>query len=598
MPRLRIVSLLLTRRITSIAKSPDMLNPVVAVDFSTAEPILPEAAPRRPTGAADHHSEDPRVNILLVDDTPENLIALEAVLSDLGQNLIKARSGEEALRLLLRQEFAVILLDVNMPGLTGFETAELIRQRKSTEHIPIIFVSAISTSDTHLFKGYSLGAVDYIFTPVVPDVLRSKVSVFVELLKKTEEAKRQAEQLRLMEEKEHRERLNAAGRRIELQTKQNRFFTLSVDLLAITDFQAMFKEINPAWQLVLGYTEAELKACPFWDHMDESDRALTREALSRAVELQKPISFEAQYQCADRSFRCFSWTVAPYPAEQLLYLFARDVTDARRAEREIRKLNVDLEQRAREVGATNMVLQSEIATRQRTEVALHESNSALEAFSYSVSHDLRAPLRAMQGFAKVLLEDYGSVLDEMGKECGLRIVSAAERMDSLVQDLLVFSRLGHTKLDLVPVRLHEAVLETLGNLEYEIKARNASVDLREPLPTVLAHPTTLTQVLQNLIGNALKFVPAERKPIIKVWSEIQTQVATVWIEDNGIGISLEIQDRIFKVFERLHGADEYPGTGLGLAIVRKGIERMNGVVGVESTVGSGSRFWLKLPVAN
>jgi PAS domain S-box-containing protein len=497
----------------------------------------------------------------------------------------------------LKQEFAVILLDVNMPGLNGFETAELIRQRKSTEHIPIIFVSAISTSDTHLFKGYSLGAVDYIFTPVVPEVLRSKVSVFVELLKKTEEAKRQAEQLRQIEEKEHRERLNEAARRIELQTKQNRFFTLSVDLLAITDFDAMFKELNPAWQIVLGYSEAELKSRPFWDRMDDSDRALTREALSRAVKLQKPINFEAQYRCADRTYRCLSWTVAPYPAEQLLYLFARDVTEARRAEREIRKLNVDLEQRAKQLGTTNMELQNEIGTRQRAEVALHESNSALEAFSYSVSHDLRAPLRAMQGFAKVLLEDYGSVLDQMGKECAMRIVSAAERMDCLVQDLLVFSRLGHTKLDLMPVRLHESVLETLGNLEYEIKTKKASIEVREPMPTVLAHPTTLTQVLQNLIGNGLKFIPPEREPRIKVWSEVNDGHVTVWVEDNGIGIPAENQDRIFKVFERLHGADEYPGTGLGLAIVKKGAERMNGSVGVESTVGTGSRFHIRLPLA-
>ena len=577
-----------------------MLNPVVAVDFKPAEEQRPpRSAPRNPGGgSAGDKAEAPRVNILLVDDTPENLIALEAVLSDLGQNLVKARSGEEALRLLLRQEFAVILLDVNMPGLNGFETAELIRQRKSTEHIPIIFVSAISTSDTHLFKGYSLGAVDYIFTPVVPDVLRSKVSVFVELLKKTEEAKWQAEQLRLLEEKEHRERLNEASRRIELQTKQNRFFTLSVDLLAITDFQAMFKELNPAWHLVLGYSEAELKARPFWDHMDESDRALTREALSRAVELQKPISFEAQYQCADRSVRFFSWTVAPYPAEQLLYLFARDVTDARRAEREIRKLNVDLEQRARQLGATNTELQNEIGTRQRAEIALHESNSALEAFSYSVSHDLRAPLRAMQGFARVLLEDYGTVLDQTGKECAMRIVSAAERMDCLVQDLLVFSRLGHTKLNLSPVRLHESVLETIVTLEYEIKNKSASVDVREPLPKVLAHPTTLNQVLQNLVGNALKFIPVGRDPKIKIWSEVNDGLATVWVEDNGIGIPPENQDRIFKVFERLHGADEYPGTGLGLAIVKKGVERMNGSVGIESAAGAGSRFWIKLPVTD
>ena len=216
--------------------------------FQVAPPPAPRSKPAVPPPSEPQFLDEPesKASILMVDDTPENLVALEAVLSDLGQNIVKARSGEEALRLLLRQEFAVILLDVNMPGLSGFETAEMIRQRKSTERIPIIFVSAISTSDTHLFKGYSLGAVDYIFTPVIPDVLRSKVNVFVELLKKTEEAKRQGELLRKMEEREHRQRLNEAARRIELQTKQNRFFTLSVDLLAITGYDGLFRELKPA----------------------------------------------------------------------------------------------------------------------------------------------------------------------------------------------------------------------------------------------------------------------------------------------------------------------------------------------------------------
>ena len=575
-----------------------MLNPIIADDFEGVDeaPSRSTNTGNRPPGNEETNRGDWRVNILLVDDTPENLVALEAVLSELGQNLVKARSGEEALRLLLREEFAVILLDVNMPGINGFETAELIRQRKSTEHIPIIFVSAISTSDTHLFKGYALGAVDYIFTPVIPEVLRSKVSVFVELLKKTEETKRQAEQLRQIEEREHRERMNEAARRIALQTKHNRFFTLSVDLLAITDFEGQISELNPAWQLVLGYSEAELKSRPFWDRMDEHDRALTRDAIERALQQQKPIHFEAQYPCANGSFRCFSWTVAPYQAEQLLYLFARDVTEARRAEREIKKLNADLEQRAKELGETNSELQGEIATRQRAEIALQESNSALEAFSYSVSHDLRAPIRAMQGFARVLLEDYGTVLDATGRDCATRIVSAAERMDNLVHDLLVFSRLGHTKLDLIPTSVREVVVESLAGLEQDLKAKGATVEVIEPLPVVLAHNTTLIQVLTNLIANGTKFVEAGAKPHVKVRAEMDESSATIWIEDNGIGISEENQARIFRVFERLHGADDYPGTGLGLAIVKKGVERMNGEAGVVSEMGRGARFWVKLPL--
>ncbi len=555
---------------------------------------LPSLAANRPPSEPPG-PESPRASILLVDDTPENLIALEAVLAELGQNLVKARSGEEALRLLLRQEFAVILLDVNMPGLNGFETAQMIRQRKSTEHIPIIFVSAISTSDTHLFKGYALRAVDYIFTPVIPEVLRSKVSVFVELLKKTEEVRTQAEQLRKMEEREHAVRLNEASKRLELQTKQNRFFTLSVDLLAITDFEGEFKELNPSWVRILNIPEAVLTSQPFWRCMDERGQSATRLAMSEAVNDQRPVNFEAQLSCADGSYRCFSWTVAPYAADQLLYLFARDITEPRRAEREINKLNEDLAQRADQLQSANSELQAEVVTRKNAEEALQESNSALEAFSYSVSHDLRAPIRAMQGFANVLLEDYGNKLDEMGKECASRIVHAAERMDKLVHDLLVYSRLGHTALDLSPVSLRDVLAEALGQLEEELKHRDATVEISETLPIIRAHFVTLTQVLVNLIGNGTKFVGPGMKPRIKIFATPGIGEVVISVKDNGIGIAPENQSRIFRVFERLHGAEDYPGTGLGLAIVRKGIERMGGQVGLDSTLGEGSTFWIRLP---
>jgi PAS domain S-box-containing protein len=580
-----------------------MLTPAISFNATTTEPpgeSLEKTARRRSSGGeppAEGSSNQPKANILLVDDTPENLIALEAVLAELGQNLVKARSGEEALRLLLRQEFAVILLDVNMPGITGFETAEMIRQRKSTEHIPIIFVSAISTSETHLFKGYSLGAVDYIFTPVIPDVLRSKVSVFVELLKKTDEVREQAERLRQIEEREHKERLHEASRRIELQTKQNRFFTLGVDLLAIADFDGQIKELNPAWHRVLGYSEHELKALPFWDRMEPEDRDHTRSAAARALKDQQTLNFEAQYPCSDGSFRCFSWTVAPYPAEELLYLFGRDITDRRKNEREIRKLNSALEQRAAQLQTANAELEAEVAIRKQTESALQESNSALEAFSYSVSHDLRAPIRAMQGFAKVLQEDHAARLDEMGMECLERIVSGAERMDALVQDLLTYSKLGHTCLDLSPLSLDESISEALLQLEPELKARGAAVRVVTPFPVVMAHETTLLQVLINLIGNATKFVQNGTSPRVEITSRAEDGFAVLAIRDNGIGIASENQPRIFRVFERLHSVDDYPGTGLGLAIVRKGIERMGGQVGLESEPGKGSTFWIKLPLS-
>src|SRR5215217_3930339 len=145
-------------------------------------------------------ADENKVNILLVDDRADKLLALQAVLRDLDQNVVVARSGKEALRHLLQTEFAVILLDVSMPGMDGFETASLIRKRPATEHTPIIFVTSLNQSENQISRGYQLGAVDYILSPIIPQVLRSKVSVFVELHKRTEEIKRQGERLRQLEE--------------------------------------------------------------------------------------------------------------------------------------------------------------------------------------------------------------------------------------------------------------------------------------------------------------------------------------------------------------------------------------------------------------
>src|SRR5262245_59291944 len=156
-----------------------------------------------------------QVNILLVDDRADKLLAIEAILSPLGQNIVKARSGKEALRQLLNQDFAVILLDVAMPGMDGFETAAMIRKRPRSEHTPIIFITSISNSENNVFQGYSLGAVDYIITPITPEVLRTKVSVFVELHRKTELIRKQAEQLRCVEEAAHKVELAQATDRLE-----------------------------------------------------------------------------------------------------------------------------------------------------------------------------------------------------------------------------------------------------------------------------------------------------------------------------------------------------------------------------------------------
>src|SRR5436190_9738395 len=201
-----------------------------------SNPTAPEDERSKAGRAAETDARDPqqredKINILLVDDRADKLLAVETVIAELGQNLVIARSGEEALRCLLHHEFAVILMDVHMPGLDGFETAALIRQRKKFEHTPIIFLTATTTDDiqAHASRGYCLGAVDYLLAPVLPDVLRAKVSTFVELFRKTEQIKRQAKRLREVEAQKFKQQLSETHDRLEAETRRNRFFLLSID---------------------------------------------------------------------------------------------------------------------------------------------------------------------------------------------------------------------------------------------------------------------------------------------------------------------------------------------------------------------------------
>jgi len=230
---------------------------------------------------------------------------------------------------------------------------------------------------------------------------------------------------------------------------------------------------------------------------------------------------------------------------------------------------------------------------------LQEINQDLEAFNYSVSHDLRAPLRTMQGFSQALLEDYSQQLDSFGQDCLNYIAEGAMQMDTLITDLLSYSRLSRTQIFIQPVDLNVVVKEAQKQLDGHIQQQQAQIQINHSLPQVLAHRSTLVQVITNLLNNAIKFVQPDIQPVIQIYSQEYYQQSITWIKlwivDNGIGIAPEHQERIFRVFERLHGVEAYSGTGIGLAIVRKGLEKMGGFCGVESQLGAGSRFWIALP---
>jgi len=227
---------------------------------------------------------------------------------------------------------------------------------------------------------------------------------------------------------------------------------------------------------------------------------------------------------------------------------------------------------------------------------LQMTNSQLEAFVYTIAHDLRAPLRAMQGFSTMLAEEVGPNASTTARDYLQRISRSAKFMDSLLMDLLSFSRVSQQRMDLTPVSLQSVIEATLAELGQEIQSRNGMIQTVPPLPGVLAHEQTLAHVLINLITNALKFMPPGVAPQVRIRAEEHNGRVRVWVEDNGLGIAPEHQEQIFRIFRRLH-AEQYPGTGIGLAIVHRGIERMGGKVGVESKPGEGSRFWFELKKA-
>ncbi|MHB8060146.1 MAG: ATP-binding protein [Gaiellaceae bacterium] len=251
------------------------------------------------------------------------------------------------------------------------------------------------------------------------------------------------------------------------------------------------------------------------------------------------------------------------------------------------RLHERLEQHASEL--------EERVTERTAELA--EANTELEAFAYSVAHDLRAPLRAMTGFSQALVEDYGAELGDEGADYAHRIADAAFAMDRLIEDLLAYSRLARAEIYLEPVSLQQALEEALLQQQDAIDTSQAKLVVDEAFPEVEGNFRTLVQVLANLISNALKFVAPGQTPSVRISSETARGRVRLNIEDKGIGIDPEHAQRIFRVFERLHGGESYPGTGIGLAIVRKGVERMNGLVGVESRAGEGSLFWIELDAA-
>ena len=260
-----------------------------------------------------------------------------------------------------------------------------------------------------------------------------------------------------------------------------------------------------------------------------------------------------------------------------------DITERKKAEAEIAGLLAQVQRNSAE-------LEQRVAERT---AQLEEINAELDSFAHSVSHDLRAPLRTMKGYAELLLGDQS--LGEQERIYYLkRILSAAQGMERLIQDLLAYSHMSSQEIQLQTVSLSEVVEDATRQLELASGGKRYILEVADQLPEVIGHHVVLVQVLLNLMTNSLKFMPKGVTPRLRIWAEQDQGNCRLLVEDNGIGIAPQDQERIFKIFERLHDVESYPGTGIGLAIVRKAVARLGGRIGVESREGEGSRFWIEL----
>lgn len=575
-----------------------------------------------------------QINILMVDDSAQNLLALEAILNGPDRNLVSASSGNDALRYLLDNEVAVILMDVYMPDLDGLETAELIRGRDRSRNIPIIFLTADSTGGRHLSRGYSLGAVDYIVKPIEPDILRSKVAVFVELFKKTREIKRQAE---LLEEKNQElESANLERLKMLIELGQELAGEHEPDRV-LKNFCRSARYIMQAQEAAVGILNGsdESLACFFRCAEPENEVTsegwlpVTRRALNRVISKRHPLRLNESDNLlradgkTSELIRCFLGAplISSSGVRGWVYLLnksnAEDFSEAderlaatmatqvgvayenavlySNAQRHASELQLEITERKQAEEERARLLVLEQAARAEAE----QANRTKDEFLATLSHELRTPLSAILGWSHLVRT---GKLDEQQMSRAFETIERNARSQSqLIDDLLDVSRIITGKLQIEPRSLDlcsviDASIEGV-RLAFEAKNIQLETTLQAAACFVAGDQNRLQQIFWNLLSNAIKFTPEGGK--VSVAAEQVDARVRVSVSDSGIGITPEFLPYIFDRFRQADGSTTriHGGLGLGLSIVKHLVQLHGGTVEVHSDgKNKGAVFTVTLPL--
>ena len=597
--------------------------------------------------------DEQKVNVLLVDDRPDNLLVLETILADLDQNLVCATSAREALRFLLTEDFALILLDVQMPGLNGFELAELIRERERTQHTPIIFVSATSVDEQYVFKGYSLGAVDYLTKPITPEILKSKVRFFTKLFRQNQEIKRQAKLLEKANADLDRSNIDLESRvqqrTVELEVANQK---LAMELDARRESEARLA-IEHSITRTLAFAQNLEKAAPeilrsFCEHLGASLSALwllnpagtelgctyiEMAELTQAVyrmrqasiaqnfrrghglpglvwESNLPVSLGQEFQ--GRKFPRAKYAKAAgldhaigFPIKigdefhGVIELFTRESVPG--DESLINMLDAigseigQFVQRKRVEAERESLLLREKTLRHQAEKA----SRLKDEFLATVSHELRTPLNSILGWGQIL--NTGKLSPEEQKNALETIYRNARSQSQLIDDLLDTSRLitGNLHLNLSPTAVAPTIQAAIDVVRPAAEAKSLTIvtDLDCDVESITCDNQRLQQMVWNLLTNAVKFTP--EGGTIKIIYECVDNSVRISVVDTGVGITPEFLPLVFDRFRQEDSSSTrtHHGLGLGLAIVRHLAELHGGRVAVESDgPNNGSTFSITLPI--